>query len=184
MSAEQQYVDSHGQSEVAFAFCRMLGFDLLPRLKNIHSQRLYRPAPSATYSSIAPVLTRVIDWDLIAQQYDLMVQYATALRLGTAQTEDILRRFARSNVQHPVYRALAELGKAQKTIFLCRYLGSLELRREINDGLTSSKTGTAPTISSSSAKGARWTRTEQTTRRSVCFRFICCRSPSSTSTPS
>jgi TnpA family transposase len=135
MSVEQQYVDSHGQSEVAFAFCRLLGFDLLPRLKNIHSQRLYRPAPSATYSSIAPVLTRVIDWDLIAQQYDLMVQYATALRLGTAQTEDILRRFTRSNVQHPVYRALAELGKAQKTIFLCRYLGSLELRREINEGL-------------------------------------------------
>lgn len=64
-----------------------------------------------------------------------MVQYATALRLGTAQTEDILRRFTRSNVQHTVYRALAELGKAQKTIFLCRYLGSLELRREINEGL-------------------------------------------------
>ncbi len=57
------------------------------------------------------------------------------MRLGTAQTEDILRRLTRSNVQHPVYRALAELGKAQKTIFLCRYLGSLELRREINEGL-------------------------------------------------
>ena len=135
MSVEQQYVDSHGQSEVAFAFCRMLGFDLLPRLKNIHSQRLYRPAPSASYSNLASVLTRAIDWDLIAQQYDPMVQYATALRLGTAQTEDILRRFTRSTVQHPVYRALAELGKAQKTIFLCRYLASLELRREINEGL-------------------------------------------------
>ena len=51
------------------------------------------------------------------------------------QTEDILRRFTRSSVQHPVYRALAELGKAQKTTFLCRYLGSLGLRREINEGL-------------------------------------------------
>jgi TnpA family transposase len=29
----------------------------------------------------------------------------------------------------------AELGKAMKTIFLCRYLHSLELRREINEGL-------------------------------------------------
>jgi TnpA family transposase len=36
-------VDSHGQSEVAFGFCRLLGFQLLPRLKAIHAQRLYRP---------------------------------------------------------------------------------------------------------------------------------------------
>lgn len=35
----------------------------------------------------------------------------------------------------PVYRALAELGKALKTIFLCRYLKSIELRQEINEGL-------------------------------------------------
>src|ERR1700688_1308922 len=37
--------------------------------------------------------------------------------------------------QHPTYKAFAELGKAIKTIFLCRYLHSEELRREINEGL-------------------------------------------------
>ena len=41
----------------------------------------------------------------------------------------------RSELKHPVYRALAELGKAIKTTFLCRYLNSMELRREINEGL-------------------------------------------------
>lgn len=50
-------------------------------------------------------------WDLIAQQYDQLVKYATALRLGTADTEDILRRFNRTNVQHPVYRALSDSAK-------------------------------------------------------------------------
>ena len=135
MTVERQYTDSHGQSEVAFAFCKLLGFELLPRLKAIHSQRLYRPDNTGAYSKLAPVLSRTIDWDLIAQQYDQMVKYATALRLGTADTEDILRRFNRTNVQHPVYRALGELGKAIKTIFLCRYLHSMELRREIHEGL-------------------------------------------------
>ena len=56
-----------------------------------------------------------------------MVKYATALRVGTAQTELILRRFTRNNVQHPTYKALAELGKAVKTTFLCRYLHSAGL---------------------------------------------------------
>ena len=45
MEVDRTYVDSHGQSEVAFAFCHLLGFRLLPRLKGIHRQRLYRPSP-------------------------------------------------------------------------------------------------------------------------------------------
>ena len=64
-----------------------------------------------------------------------MVKYATALKTGTAQTEDILRRFTRNNVQHPTHRALAAMGRACKTIFLCRYLGALSLRREIHEAL-------------------------------------------------
>jgi len=35
MTVERQYVDSHGQSEVGFAFSHLLGFQLLPRLKGI-----------------------------------------------------------------------------------------------------------------------------------------------------
>jgi hypothetical protein len=38
-------------------------------------------------------------------------------------------------VQHPTYKALTELGKAVKTAFLCRYLRSEALRREINEWL-------------------------------------------------
>ena len=43
MEVDRQYVDSHGQSTVAFAFCRLLGFQLMPRLKAIHAQKLSRP---------------------------------------------------------------------------------------------------------------------------------------------
>ena len=63
-----------------------------------------------------------------------MIKCATALRLGTAETEAILKRFTRNNLKHPTYLAFAELGKAIKTIFLCR-LHSEALRREIQEGL-------------------------------------------------
>jgi TnpA family transposase len=64
-----------------------------------------------------------------------MIKYAAALRLGTADAESILRCFTRDVPQHPTYQALAELGKAVKSIFLCRYLHFESLRREIHDGL-------------------------------------------------
>jgi TnpA family transposase len=137
MNVEKNYVDTHGQSEVAFGFCRLLGFELLPRLKAIHSQKLH-PAETggrSRYPGLAPVLGSPINWDLIAREYDQMVKYATALKMGTADTEDILRRFTRKNAQHPIYQALAQLGEACKTAFLCRYLRTPGLRREIHEGL-------------------------------------------------
>jgi TnpA family transposase len=186
MAVDRQYVDSHGQSEVAFAFCRLLGFQLLPRLKNIGRQRLYRPIarqPDA-YPRLQHVLTRPIDWELIRQQYDEMVKYATALRLGTAETEAILRRFTRNNLQHPTYRALAELGKAVKTIFYAATCTTRRYDGKSTMGSTSSSTGTAPMTSCSSPDAASSPAIGARIRRSACSACTCFRTAWSSSTPS
>jgi TnpA family transposase len=64
-----------------------------------------------------------------------MLKYATAIRVGTASTEAILRRFMKANAAHPTYQAMIELGRVQKTIFLARFLRSRALQREIHEGL-------------------------------------------------
>jgi TnpA family transposase len=137
LKVDKNYVDTHGQSEVAFAFCRLLGFQLMPRIKRICDQKLYlsQSGQKTDFSNLQPILARAIDWEVIRQQYDQLVKYATALRLGTAETDSVLRRFSRSVPQHPTYRALVELGRAVKTIFLCQYLLSESVRQEIQEGL-------------------------------------------------
>jgi TnpA family transposase len=90
---------------------------------------------AGAFLNLAGVLTRPIRWDLIAQQYDAMVKHAVALKMGTATPEAILKRFNSYNVTHPTYKALAELGKVEKTIYLCEYLSSLDLRYEVHEGL-------------------------------------------------
>ena len=138
MRVEKNFVDSHGQSEVAFAFCHLLGgVRLMPRLKRIKYERLYLPEAgmSEGVPNLTGVLTRPIRWPLITQQYDEMVKHTVALKTGTATAEAILRRFNSSNVTHPTYKALAEVGKVEKTIYLCDYLSSLALRYEVQGGL-------------------------------------------------
>jgi TnpA family transposase len=54
---------------------------------------------------------KTIDWELIANQYDQMIKYATAIKQGTASTEAILRRFTES-ASHPTYQAMLEVGRA------------------------------------------------------------------------
>jgi TnpA family transposase len=134
---DRNYVDTHGQSEVSFAFCHLLGFQLMPRFKDLYKQKLAMvdDTDGEQYRHLQPVLQKAIDWELIIRQYDELVKYATALRLGTAEAEAILRRFTRKNRQHPTYQALAELGRAIKTIFLCRYLANEDVRREVQEGL-------------------------------------------------
>ena len=137
MSVDKNYVDTHGQSEVGFAFCYLLGFQLMPRIRGIHKQKLYLPdkGQSDLYPNLKAVLKRPIRWKLIREQYDAMVKFATALKQGTADPEAILSRFTRNNAKHPVYLALAELGRAIKTIFLCHYLHDERIRQEIQEGL-------------------------------------------------
>ncbi|MCW2628477.1 MAG: hypothetical protein QOF66_3328 [Mycobacterium sp.] len=137
MAVEANYVDTHGQSEIGFGITRLLGFDLLPRIKRINKVKLYRPAAGEPdlWPGLAPAMTRPIRWDRVGEQYDQMLKYATAIRVGTASTEAILRRFMKANATHPTYQAMIELGRAQKTIFLARYLRSRTLQREIHEGL-------------------------------------------------
>jgi TnpA family transposase len=52
MSIDRQYVDSHGQGEVAYAFCHLLGFQLLPRRVPLKRNLSRRSALASCRSSV------------------------------------------------------------------------------------------------------------------------------------
>jgi TnpA family transposase len=79
-------------------------------------------------------MTRPIRWEVIEQNYDRMIRYATAIKQGAASTEAILRRSTES-ASHPTYQAMLEVGRTRKTVFVARYLRLRELQREIQEGL-------------------------------------------------
>lgn len=68
MKVEGNYVDSHGQTEIGFGVTRLLGFDLLPRIKQINKVKLYRvesgeSGESELYPRLTPAMTRPIKWE-------------------------------------------------------------------------------------------------------------------------
>jgi len=106
---------------------------LLPRLKNIKKQRLYRPYKGELEkyaNNLQPILMRPINWEIIEQQYDQLIKFATAVGSAPRTPNRSLRRFTSSNIQHPTYKALCELGKALKTV-----LGVLLIAPKNHNGL-------------------------------------------------
>jgi len=137
MNMNRVFVDTHGQSVLGFAVSYLLGFDLLPRFKGINTQKLcgVTSDDKNIYPNIAKIIKGTINWKLIEENYDEVLKYIVALKLGIIEPSVLVKRFSKENYTHPIYKAFIEIGKANRTIFLCNYLESEELRIEINEGL-------------------------------------------------
>lgn len=137
MNMNKTYTDTHGQSTVGFACSYGLKFDLLPRIKGINRQKLYYPtaAYKGHYPHLKPILKSAIDWQLIEENYDDYVKHIAALKTGTVDADVLIKKLGHENYDNPIYKTFIEIGKAVKTIFICRYLSSEDLRIEINESL-------------------------------------------------
>ena len=137
MEMDKTYMDTHGQSVLGFAFSAPLRFELLPRLKNLNKQKLFYSShkKKAAYPNLTPILKGAIQWQHIKGQYDEFVKHAVALKIGLVAPDVLIKKFSRDNYNHPLFKALMEIGKAEKTIFLCKYLASEALRIEIHEAL-------------------------------------------------
>ncbi len=130
-------MDTHGQSVLGFALASLLSLALLPRLKNLNKQKLFysSSAKKDLYPNLTPILKGAINWKHPRDHYDEVVKHLVALKLGMVEPDVLIKKFSRDNYNHPVFKALMEIGKAEKTIFLCKYLASEELRIEIHESL-------------------------------------------------
>lgn len=137
MDLKKNYTDTHGQSTIGFGFSYLLNFDLMPRLKNLNKQKLYYPSVQhkKDYPNLKDILLSHINWALIEDGYNETVKHTAALKTGNVEPDVLMKHLSKDNYNHPVYKTLTEIGHAVKTIFLCKYLSSEELRIEINEAL-------------------------------------------------
>ena len=136
MKIGSNYIDTRGQSELAFSFCRFLWVDLCPWLKGMKRQRLALPGPEMQerFPNLAGVLDDPIRWDFAYEQYDDMVRHVVAAKEMTGPIDSIIRRFNRNNPGHPAYKGFLELGQALRTIHDCKFLTDPDYRRQIHSG--------------------------------------------------
>lgn len=124
--------DSHAQTFPVFALAYLLGIELMPRMRDLNRQQLFRPSRDMRFSHIDSLFTESIDWDLIERHLPDMYRIAISIKTGHITASTILQRLGTFSRKNKVYFAFRELGRAVKTIFLLRYISDLGLRQSIH----------------------------------------------------
>ena len=129
--------DTHGYSEAVFGLMDLLDFGFAPRIARLHKQQLYSFKKRATYlEKVYQVLpSGYINTHLIAENWDAILRLVVSVQLKHCTASQIFKRLNSYSRQHPVYQALKEYGKIIKSVYLLRFIDSLELRQAIQKQL-------------------------------------------------
>lgn len=123
--------DTSGYSDVVFGLFWLLGYQFSPRLADAGEARLWRLAPGADYGVLDKLARSSVKTELIEQNWDDMLRVAGSLKLGTVSALEIMRTLHRGKKPSTLARALGELGRVSKTLYLLNYVDDEDYRRRI-----------------------------------------------------
>ncbi|MGH3708160.1 MAG: Tn3 family transposase [Pseudonocardiaceae bacterium] len=126
------HADTQGQSLPVYGLATLLGFELLPRVRNWHDLIFYRPDSRTRYRHIDPLFgSQTIDWRLLEDHWPDLIRTAISIREGRISSITLLRRLRYDSHKNRLYRAFRELGRVMRTLVLLRYLSEPALRETI-----------------------------------------------------
>ncbi|MGW2870895.1 Tn3 family transposase [Kitasatospora sp. NPDC001225] len=129
------HADTQGQSYPVFSLAHLLGFELMPRIRNWKDLVFFRPTRQTSYVHIDALFgeagRNVIDWDLIEHHFKDLMRVALSVREGTVSSVLLLRRLRSGSRKNAHYAAFREVGRVIRTIQLLRYLTDPQMRRRV-----------------------------------------------------
>lgn len=125
------HADTQGQSTVVFALAFLLGFKLMPRIRNWKDHNFYRPEKNTKYKHIDSLFDKAIDWKLIESCWCDMMQVVLSIKAGKISSTLLLRKLGSYSRKNKLYYAFQELGRVVRTQFLLEYISDIDMREII-----------------------------------------------------
>ena len=123
--------DTGAYTDTIFGIFHLLGFQFSPRLADIGGARLWRADPKADYGPLDALAAHRVNTALIAQHWEDLLRLAGSLRLGTVQAAGLIRTLQTKDRPTRLARALEEVGRLVKTLYLLRFIDDEAYRRRI-----------------------------------------------------
>ena len=123
--------DTGAYTDVIFGLFALLGYRFSPRLADIGGARFWRVDPAADYGALDGVARHRLDLGLIARHWDDLLRLAGSLKLGLVQANTVMRTLQVAERPTRLARAVAEVGRLDKTLHALSYLDDEAQRRRI-----------------------------------------------------
>lgn len=123
--------DTAGLSNLIFGLFWLLGYQFSPRLADICETTLCRIEPDVSYGIFDQLPYKKININRIKENLNDMFRVAGSLKMGTVSASELIRSLLRSDRPSSLTRAISELGKIPKTIYMLNYIDDEGYRRRI-----------------------------------------------------
>ena len=123
--------DTGAYTDTIFGIFHLLGYQFSPRLADIGGTRFWRADPKIDYGALDKLAAQRINMKLIAQHWEDLLRLAGSLKLGTVQAAGLIRTLQTKDRPTKLARALEELGRLVKTLYLLRFIDDESYRRRI-----------------------------------------------------
>ena len=131
----EQYADTGGFTDHVFAVTALLGFQFVPRIRDLPSKRLYLFDPAACPKALKGLIGGKIKEPLITANWPDILRSAATMVAGVMPPSRLLRKFASYPRQHELAVALREIGRVERTLFIIDWLLDADMRRRAQIGL-------------------------------------------------
>lgn len=123
--------DTAGYSDIVFGLFWLLGYQFSPRLADTGEARFWRLDPDADYGVLNGLARQQVKVTLIEKFWDDMLRVAGSLKLGTVSALEIMRVLQKGGTPSSLGKAIGELGRIAKTLYLLNYVDDETYRRRI-----------------------------------------------------
>lgn len=135
LEIEEHFTDTGGASDHVFALFALIGKRFAPRLRNIKDRKFHTFEKANAYPALESHIGAPINTALILEHWDDLLRLAASITTGTVAPSTILKRFSASSKSSELAKALRELGRIERTLFMIEWYSSSALRRRCQAGL-------------------------------------------------
>ena len=123
--------DTAGYTDTIFGVFHFLGYQFSPRIADVGGARFWRVDAKADYGPLDVLASNRINMRLIGEHWDDLLRLVGSLKLGVVRAAGLTRTLQTNDRPTRLARALQELGRLVKTLYLLRFVDDEGYRRRI-----------------------------------------------------